>query len=1801
MGDDDADSSAVHTLGEASVLRRSMVGGRWTSTLHTLASGDNMEQIVALGELSTFLSYANEDSMLGFPSWPYMKVLMHIIGSPNVKYSAVKGDIREEVNTEASRHLRSTLPFQKILRSMCRGRFPHPGIDITAEGGPMSESADHDDDSSSDEDEHFPHLDSPSLTDTIMATPEHADDPISEDVSLNKSVTAATCLNLLLDILPRASNFFVSHSNELAVLQRTLQDIEYVDLAERVLLIYEKLVKEIPVTVVKSGSLISMLRYLEFFALDVQIGTLNSVHTAIKRIERGESVRNYLIPLVPFIAQALESGSKKIVQITCGIWKTTISIVIRAAYRSESQASEVIGTLVRSVVESKAVLHMCDLMFNDDDKLSRENVNQCLYSLAIITNESNDVLSKLFAKDVPIHVQRWLGHSGEFMLLRLVDLGLGMLGSYHTIEPLVTDCNKLYQRADYFSGRPDELSVIIDTFPMSLLMDIFDGTISQQLRKRVLLLVVRLLEMAGEVEPCRDKLTASIPLSKLVEAVCYTLRYNGRDESTEVAVHVITCLVRLLDRTVIGNILSRHGVSCLLAPLKSSKLQHEVSYILDSLPELPVALSMRSGYELIKEIKSHGGNLTMHELIQKGILDVDYDHLLSNESIKRLIRTILYEESGIEQLSMCNVDFRGITALWTAFMSILESQPEFTFSLGKEDVTDDESGNNATSLTLPVLTTSQSRNDGTDRHDSSHLNETLVDTGASNMQCDTDASGFTPDPPEGSARSASRHNDGCSIHTGLAKHAPESTSIDMGSGSSSTSAKQRHNGQTGAMQVTWSNDPISVEGEASPEKSGDTPCGQSAPTSNAVSADTPMSSSNVSEDVLGQKVRALLQDSVLTEEEVLGPVSVLCGLYEDSTPEASHSKTKHKSTSGSTGAATTSVSSKSRSRRADSRSRKPSDKPTKLRHRLRGALGIMDHFSQEDSIPFPYSNISHEIKLKLHCMDSEDAGAKPPSFTIYIQPLVLLSKIETYVFNYLNHRAQDNSRNAPSSQKKKGKTAEETLVELDPTFISVQIFYKGVPLAPTISLYRALLKLGNGTVGSNIWQGSHHMQYRIVRSTHCPVLHHLKAGRNSPLMAEICEERHSPLALFLGVCTFVNGWDTSVVDSMLTKISQRMDALENPQSEELRKIFDEVFSAHSKTSSCCKYEPDGHSSSESTLEASKQEHGVEDISHCCASGHSRQHKETDAYIVYLAKRTVQCLNGMNDIINFKENNDVLVTATLNSEEPYDLREESRKQLYMLVVLQTLFTEMNIFSSSSELQLPFSKRLTLKLLTLLGTIEESLCYQTPTWLVHLVTICPSLFSFDSRRLLFEVLGTGPHRFLSLFHGRLCAIADAGSATSKDHDAHAMDALDEILRQKHTLLRSIKADALQEVEAFMHVPKLKATCSRSDIVKDATLIMDQFVRTTMDSSALPRLEIEFENEVGMGSGPTQEFYSLVIESILKGDASGFSPLEEMNGFVYPRVMPPSSIVLDDFALDMFRRASKGTAEYDDDGQSAVVTAPSVPHTPTISTFRTFKLLGQLMAMALIDQKLLNLRLHPLFWRLCQNPSTVPNCSLSALSSVDPDMATSLKNLEHSEDLDKADLFFTYNDVPLVSGGDKIIVTRDNVGQYIKSVIKMRMYDGIRLAVWSFRMGFATIAPLSCLSLFTPMELANQMFSTLDQDNFWTTDHLQTYILPDHGYESSSFAYRSLITTLSQFSESERRGFLRFCTGAPVLPKQGFAGLRPLMRVVKKGDNLNELPSVMTCSNYLKLPDYSSADQLRLKLLHAIHDGQGSFNLS
>lgn len=71
-------------------------------------------------------------------------------------------------------------------------------------------------------------------------------------------------------------------------------------------------------------------------------------------------------------------------------------------------------------------------------------------------------------------------------------------------------------------------------------------------------------------------------------------------------------------------------------------------------------------------------------------------------------------------------------------------------------------------------------------------------------------------------------------------------------------------------------------------------------------------------------------------------------------------------------------------------------------------------------------------------------------------------------------------------------------------------------------------------------------------------------------------------------------------------------------------------------------------------------------------------------------------------------------------------------------------------------------------------------------------------------------------------------------------------------------------------------------------------------------------------------------------------------------------------------------------------------------------------------------------------------------------------------------------------------------------------------------------------------------------------------------------------------------------------PFFFSSGFKALNPQLTIVRKGvdPTLNPddfLPSVMTCVNYLKLPDYSTVAIMKERLCFALQEGKHSFHLS
>lgn len=435
---------------------------------------------------------------------------------------------------------------------------------------------------------------------------------------------------------------------------------------------------------------------------------------------------------------------------------------------------------------------------------------------------------------------------------------------------------------------------------------------------------------------------------------------------------------------------------------------------------------------------------------------------------------------------------------------------------------------------------------------------------------------------------------------------------------------------------------------------------------------------------------------------------------------------------------------------------------------------------------------------------------------------------------------------------------------------------------------------------------------------------------------------------------------------------------------------------------------------------------------------------------------------------------------------------------------------------------------------------------------------------------------------------------------------------------------------ELRQLLGRQRTKIRLLRSQILDSAAKVLD-FFHVNAAAATLPAMmEVEYIDEEGTGSGPTLEFYAEVIDQLVAAETPRL--FRETDGpkthgwysFPQPHRVDPARV-----CPGSLQRPGKQKIPKSAGGDS--VLPPSLPLEDRL--FTRFKLLGQLYAKALIDGRLIDLPLHPLFWKLVISPvhQWASLADEASLADVDPQLCQHLRQLRDlkRDALDQLALTFilpgsSQPEIPLVPGGDAIPVTTDNVEFFIRGCCEWTLWRGIALQVWAFRFGIATFLPLHSLRLFSPIELSASVTGCVgatDRDEYWSLRHLQQAIAPDHGYTPDSPVFLQFLEVVSELTKAQRRAFLKFCTGTSILPRGGFLSLRPGMKVVKKGEvsgpsattsssssssaspsgHDDLLPSVMACTNYIKLPNYSSKCQLRRKLLLALEEGQKAFTLS
>ena len=270
--------------------------------------------------------------------------------------------------------------------------------------------------------------------------------------------------------------------------------------------------------------------------------------------------------------------------------------------------------------------------------------------------------------------------------------------------------------------------------------------------------------------------------------------------------------------------------------------------------------------------------------------------------------------------------------------------------------------------------------------------------------------------------------------------------------------------------------------------------------------------------------------------------------------------------------------------------------------------------------------------------------------------------------------------------------------------------------------------------------------------------------------------------------------------------------------------------------------------------------------------------------------------------------------------------------------------------------------------------------------------------------------------------------------------------------------------------------------------------------------------------------------------------------------------------------------------------------------------FELLGKVMAKSIFDGVQLDVHFSSAFYKSLLGQEL----TFEDLERVDTELHTSLKYLQENDiDEQMLCLYFTASydefgvvrDTDLKEGGKDIEVTDANKHEFIKLKMQWRLLDRVAAQRDAVRRGFFEVMPEAEFKAIgmddRELELILCGIPKIDLEDWRRNSEYKS------GYSASDPVIDRFWKVLEEWDDELRAAVLRFVTGTPKVPVEGFGALKgssgPKMFTVQKVQwDLTRLPQAATCFNTLYLPPYATEEQLKEKLEFAVTEASEGFGL-
>ena len=358
-----------------------------------------------------------------------------------------------------------------------------------------------------------------------------------------------------------------------------------------------------------------------------------------------------------------------------------------------------------------------------------------------------------------------------------------------------------------------------------------------------------------------------------------------------------------------------------------------------------------------------------------------------------------------------------------------------------------------------------------------------------------------------------------------------------------------------------------------------------------------------------------------------------------------------------------------------------------------------------------------------------------------------------------------------------------------------------------------------------------------------------------------------------------------------------------------------------------------------------------------------------------------------------------------------------------------------------------------------------------------------------------------------------------------------------------LRALRAPiSRRDLQLFIEV-------SREDIVQDT---IRELTRTS-EENLLKKLMVVFKGEQGVDAGGvSREFFYLLCNAIFSPDYGMF---EKVSGDKY-----------------WFNSANLEAPLY-------------------------FSLLGTVVALAFYNFVILPIRFPKVLYKKLRGKKP----TLKDLEELDEGLVEGFRALmkvrEDGGNVEDAGLTFTREVhrfdstevIPLKPGGEEIPVTNENLDEYINLYCDDMMNKSVEKQFTSFEKGYMKLCDQPIFNIFEADELDILVSGVEVLD--WS--ELQKYAKYSDGYTANSQAVKWFWEIFNELTLEQKKKFLRFSTGSDRTP---IGGLKDVQLVIQRMGDPTKLPVSHTCFNIFGLPEYSSQEIMREKLMIAIENNEG-----